>query len=517
MQFNSYLFLLLFLPAALAGYFGLAHRDRREWARIFLAAVSLLFFAYGNPWYLLLLTGSAVFNWYLSRMFRRDRTQALSTVLEEAEQLERGAQPFGSGHPAQSGAGRGKLPLVQSGAGRGKLLLAAGITANLGLLFYYKYFNFFVENLNLLFRQDMVLTRILLPVGISFFTFQQIAWLVDSYRGETGEYCFLDYFIFTVYFPKIAMGPILLHQEFIPQLKEERRYRVNPENLSRGLMVFTVGLFKKVILAEFFGGPVAWGFARVELLSLSDAFLVMLAYTFQLYFDFSGYCDMAMGISRMFNLELPQNFDSPYKALSPVDFWKRWHMTLTRFLRKYIYFPLGGSRKGKARTYLNIMAVFLASGLWHGANWTFILWGILHGLAQALNRAFEKQWNRLHTAFQWMACFLFVNLGWVIFRADSISQAKQFFKQLVWFGNMQLSPGFIESFKMVELPMVFQNHRIISVFLIYAAAFHLVMNTGNMSEAELKPTLLRGAGTVFLLVWSVISLAGISTFIYFQF
>lgn len=506
MQFNSYLFLLLFLPAALAGYFGLAHMDKREWARIFLAAMSLLFFAYGNPWYLLLLIGSAVFNWYLSRMFCSDRPQALSTVLEEAEQLEdSGGVQAGSGGQTCSGTTQGKL------------LLAAGIAANLGLLFYYKYFNFFLENLNLLFRQDMILTKILLPVGISFFTFQQVAWLVDSYRGETGEYGFLDYFIFTVYFPKIAMGPILLHQEFIPQLKEESRFRVSPENMSRGLMVFTVGLFKKVILAEFFGSPVAWGFAQVELLSSADAFLVMLAYTFQLYFDFSGYCDMAMGISRMFNLELPQNFNSPYKALSPVEFWKRWHMTLTRFLRKYIYFPLGGSRKGKARTYLNIMAVFLASGLWHGADWTFILWGILHGLAQAFNRAFERPWNRLHTAFQWMACFLFVNLGWVIFRADSISQAKQFFKQLVWFGNMQLSPGFIESFKMVELPMVFQNHRIMSVFLIYAAAFHLVMNTGNMSEAELKPTLIRGAGTVLLLVWSVISLAGISTFIYFQF
>lgn len=172
----------------------------------------------------------------------------------------------------------------------------------------------------------------------------------------------------------------------------------------------------------------AWGFSQVGLLSAADAFLVMLAYTFQLYFDFSGYCDMAVGISQMFNLELPQNFNSPYKALSPVDFWKRWHMTLTRFLRNYIYFPLGGSRKGKVRTYVNVMAVFLASGLWHGANWTFILWGVIHGAAQCLNRMFDRQWNRLHIAFQWMATFLFVNLGWVIFRADSISQAKQFLR-----------------------------------------------------------------------------------------
>ena len=282
-------------------------------------------------------------------------------------------------------------------------------------------------------------------------------------------------------------------------------------------MVFAAGLFKKVILAEFFAGPVAWGFSQVGSLSSSDAFLVMLAYTFQLYFDFSGYCDMAVGISRMLNLELPQNFNSPYKALSPVDFWKRWHMTLTRFLRNYIYFPLGGSRKGTVRTYVNVMLVFLASGLWHGANWTFILWGLIHGAAQCLNRMFDRQWNRLHTAFRWMATFLFVNLSWVIFRADSISQAKQFFKRLVGFENMQINPGFADSFKMVELPQVFLNHRLMTIFLIYGIALHLVMNTRNMAEAGLKPTVLRGAGTAVLLVWSVISLAGISTFIYFQF
>ena len=491
MQFNSYLFIMLFLPSCLAGYFGLQHMGKKEWARMFLAAMSLLFFAYGNPWYLVLLLASTGFNWRISRLLL--------------------GRSRGTGRKEDGDAANGR----QDG-GR-KAILILGILANLGLLFYYKYSNFFLENLNLFLKQDLLLTRILLPVGISFFTFQQVAWLVDSYRGETGGYGFLDYAIFTVYFPKIAMGPILLHREFIPQLKEEARQRMDSVNMSKGLMVFAAGLFKKVILAEFFAGPVAWGFSQVGSLSSSDAFLVMLAYTFQLYFDFSGYCDMAVGISRMLNLELPQNFNSPYKALSPVDFWKRWHMTLTRFLRNYIYFPLGGSRKGTVRTYVNVMLVFLASGLWHGANWTFILWGLIHGAAQCLNRMFDRQWNRLHTAFRWMATFLFVNLSWVIFRADSISQAKQFFKRLVGFENMQINPGFADSFKMVELPQVFLNHRLMTIFLIYGIALHLVMNTRNMAEAGLKPTVLRGAGTAVLLVWSVISLAGISTFIYFQF
>ena len=397
------------------------------------------------------------------------------------------------------------------------MVLVFGICANLALLFYFKYTNFFIENLNAFLGKDIAFTRLLLPVGISFFTFQQIAWLVDSFCMETGDYSFWDYFLFTVYFPKIAMGPILLHGEFMPQLKDSSRLKADSRNMAEGLMILAVGLFKKVILAEFFAGPVNWGYAQVEILSSTDAFLVMLAYTFQLYFDFSGYCDMAMGISRMFNLELPLNFNSPYKALSPVEFWKRWHMTLTRFLRTYIYFPLGGSRKGSLRTYMNIMIVFLVSGFWHGAAWTFILWGALHGAAQALNRVFKRQWENLHTAFRWMATFLFVNLTWVIFRSESISQAKLFLKRLLDFGNMQINPSFMDSFKMVELPLWLTGHRVFTVLGLYGIVLCLVMNARNMGETELRPTFLRGAGTALLLVWSVLSLAGISGFIYFQF
>lgn len=396
-------------------------------------------------------------------------------------------------------------------------MMAAGVLCNLGILFYFKYFDFFIENVNAVFGTSFLLKGILLPLGISFFTFQQIGWLVDSFRMETRGYSFWEYFLFTVYFPKIAMGPILLHGEFIPQLKDPSRLKADSRNMAQGLMILAVGLFKKVILAEFFAGPVNWGYAQVEILSSTDAFLVMLAYTFQLYFDFSGYCDMAMGISRMFNLELPLNFDSPYKALSPVEFWKRWHMTLTRFLRKYIYFPLGGSRKGNLRTYMNIMAVFLVSGFWHGAAWTFILWGALHGAAQALNRVFKRQWENLHTAFRWMVTFLFVNLTWVIFRSESISQAKLFLKRLLDFGNMQINPSFMDSFKMVELPLWLTEHRVFTVLGLYGAVLCLVMNARNMGETELRPTFLRGAGTAVLLVWSVLSLAGISGFIYFQF
>ena len=437
MQFNSYLFLLVFLPTVLAGYFGLCRMKRHTWARGFLAAMSLVFFAYANPWYLGLLVGSAVFNWAVSRVLA------------------------GEGNK-ETAKGNSKTPGRTDGKKSGRrMVLVFGICANLALLFYFKYTNFFIENLNAFLGKDIAFTRLLLPVGISFFTFQQIAWLVDSFCMETGDYSFWDYFLFTVYFPKIAMGPILLHGEFMPQLKDPSRLKADSRNMAEGLMILAVGLFKKVILAEFFAGPVNWGYAQVEILSSTDAFLVMLAYTFQLYFDFSGYCDMAMGISRMFNLELPLNFNSPYKALSPVEFWKRWHMTLTRFLRTYIYFPLGGSRKGSLRTYMNIMIVFLVSGFWHGAAWTFILWGALHGAAQALNRVFKRQWEKLHL---WLT-----------------------------------------------------GHRVFTVLGLYGIVLCLVMNSWNMGETELRPTFLRGAGTALLLVWSVLSLAGISGFIYFQF
>ena len=440
--------------------------------------------------------GSAVFNWAVSRMLSG----------EEKKETGKG-----------DGKADGGTDGITGGRFGGRMVLAFGIFANLALLFYFKYTNFFIENLNAFLGKDIAFTRLLLPVGISFFTFQQIGWLVDSFRKETRDYSFWEYFLFTVYFPKIAMGPILLHGEFIPQLKDPFRLKADSRNMAQGLMILAVGLFKKVILAEFFAGPVNWGYAQVEILSSTDAFLVMLAYTFQLYFDFSGYCDMAMGISRMFNLELPLNFDSPYKAMSPVEFWKRWHMTLTRFLRKYIYFPLGGSRKGNLRTYMNIMAVFLVSGFWHGAAWTFILWGALHGAAQALNRVFKRQWENLHTAFRWMVTFLFVNLTWVIFRSESISQAKLFLKRLLDFGNMQINPFFMDSFKIVELPIWLTEHRVFTVLGLYGAVLCLVMNARNMGETELRPTFLRGAGTAVLLVWSVLSLAGISGFIYFQF
>ena len=396
------------------------------------------------------------------------------------------------------------------------MFLCSSVIINLSVLGFFKYADFLIGTVNGLFHTGLRPLGLGLPVGISFFTFQTMSYSIDLYRRKVPvEKNYLTYLTYVSMFPQLVAGPIV---RFSTVNQELHSRKIRRSEVTDGFYRFLQGLFKKVLIANQAGA--LWEeIRRLETgqASAATAWLGAVAFTLQLYFDFSGYCDMAMGISRMFNLELPLNFNSPYKALSPVEFWKRWHMTLTRFLRTYIYFPLGGSRKGSLRTYMNIMIVFLVSGFWHGAAWTFILWGALHGAAQALNRVFKRQWENLHTAFRWMATFLFVNLTWVIFRSESISQAKLFLKRLLDFGNMQINPSFMDSFKMVELPLWLTGHRVFTVLGLYGIVLCLVMNARNMGETELRPTFLRGAGTALLLVWSVLSLAGISGFIYFQF
>ncbi len=266
--------------------------------------------------------------------------------------------------------------------------------ANIAVIFYFKYYDFFLENVNILFNRSFELKNIVLPLGISFFTFQQVSYLVDSYKGETKDYAFDEYMLFVSYFPQLIAGPIVLHGEVIPQFRSRKRRKFIPQNFSKGMYIFALGLFKKIILADTLGTAVTYGFGTIDTPGSLEALIVSVSYTFQLYFDFSGYCDMAIGIGSMFNIELPQNYNSPYKATSITEFWDRWHMSLTRFLKSYIYIPLGGNRKGKLRTYLNIMIVYLASGIWHGANWTFVLWGRLQGLFSCLNRVFKNTWKK---------------------------------------------------------------------------------------------------------------------------
>jgi D-alanyl-lipoteichoic acid acyltransferase DltB (MBOAT superfamily) len=394
MLFNSFSFLLFFLPLTLLLFFRLG-RLHPAWAAGWLAAASLFFYGWWNPAYVGLLLASIVFNFSIG-----------SWIAKAGGQLQR--------H-------------------RRTLLLAVGIGADLLLLGYYKYANFFVSNLARVVASDFSLSQIVLPLGISFFTFTQIAFLVDAARGKVKEYSFVHYVLFVTYFPHLLAGPVLHHQEMMPQFMRPTTYRPSARHLAIGMTIFCIGLFKKVALADGVAQYVAPVFDGTAPPTPWAAWGAALAFALQLYFDFSGYSDMAIGLSRLFGVRLPLNFASPYKASNIIAFWRCWHMTLSRFLRDYLYIPLGGGRSGKARRYLNLMLTMLLGGLWHGAGWTFVIWGGLHGLYlvlnhfwQALRVALGQDLGRSSWLGRWagrLLTFLAVVVAWVWFRATSVDSA----------------------------------------------------------------------------------------------
>ena len=397
MLFNSYAFIFFFLPATLLVFFRLGQVNHTL-AAGWLAACSLFFYGWWNPAYVALLVVSVLFNYRMG----------IAIVRAAAAGDSAGA----------------------------KRRLAFAVAADLLLLGYYKYANFFVDNFNAVAGTSASLGEIILPLGISFFTFTQIAFLVDAYQGKAREYSLVHYGLFVTYFPHLIAGPILHHREMMPQFGLAQTYRPDYDNIAAGLTIFVIGLFKKVIVADGVAPYVAPVFDAPGAgltLTFLEAWCGALAYTFQLYFDFSGYSDMAVGLSLLFGIRLPINFHSPYQAVNIIDFWRRWHMTLSRFLRDYLYFPLGGNRKGPARRYANLMATMLLGGLWHGAGWTFIVWGGLHGFYLVVNHAWRAWRARLghdlsrSTAFGRAAgcgvTFLAVVAAWVVFRAESLDAA----------------------------------------------------------------------------------------------
>jgi D-alanyl-lipoteichoic acid acyltransferase DltB (MBOAT superfamily) len=366
-----------------------------------------------------------------------------------------------------------------------------------------------------------------MPLGISFFTFQQISYLVDSYRGETGGYDFAEYALFVVFFPQLIAGPIVLHQEMIPQFRDARRKVFNQDKMAKGVWWLAIGLAKKVLIADTLGKGVDWGYASPQFLGSFDTILLSVMYSLQIYFDFSGYCDMASGVASMFGFELPQNFNSPYKATSISDFWDRWHMSLSRFLQKYIYIPLGGNRKGMVRTLLNILIVFLISGIWHGAAWTFVVWGILHGMASVIHRLIAPAWKKIPKVLTRLMTFLFVNFTWIFFRAESFEQIKVLFANL--FKPFSISPvlGLQEQFHYLEftyladhitfLGNLFEKYPGIPMWIVLVIALFIALVSHNCWEKKFSPTILNAIGSIILLVWSIMSFSGISIFLYFNF
>lgn len=400
MLFNSFEFILLFLPMTLLAYFGLNRLGYNRAAKGWLVIASLYFYSFFNLKYLWLILFSLLFNHFMSHQIH-DRKQK-------------------------------------------KGVLTLGILVNLGLIGYYKYLDFFLENVNALFGTNLPFMKLLLPLGISFFTFQQVAFLVDSYRGKLPKHTFLDYALFVTYFPQLIAGPIVLSNEMLPQFEDTEAKKFKYENFNRGLYLFTLGLAKKVIIADSIAMFANIGFDSVETLNFTESWLSSLAYTMQLYFDFSGYCDMAIGLGLMFNIRLPLNFNSPYKSTNIQEFWRRWHITLGRFLSHYLYYPLGGNRQGLNRTIINLFIVFLVSAIWHGAGWTFIIWGMLHGLSILIYKVWSNYVKPMNKYLALMITFLTVNTFWVFFRATSVEKAWTILKGLVDFGSIGegLTPGY---------------------------------------------------------------------------
>ena len=403
MLFNSYGFIFFFLPVTFVVFFAIGARHRLL-AAAWLTAASLFFYGWWNPKYVVLLSASIVFNYATGRLLAAHQAPAQAAVR--------------------------------------KHLLAAGVAANLLLLGYFKYANFLLDTLNAAAGTGLSLGEIILPLGISFFTFTQIAFLVDTCRGEVKEYNFVHYALFVTYFPHLIAGPVLHHKEMMPQFGEPSTYRIDARNLAVGLAIFSVGLFKKTVLADGiapYATQVFSATARGDAPTLFTAWGGVLAYSVQLYYDFSGYSDMAIGLSRLFGIVLPLNFFSPYRAVNIIDFWRRWHMTLSRFLRDYLYFPLGGNRHGRMRRYVNLMVTMLLGGLWHGAGWTFIVWGGLHGLYLVINHAWRVLRSRVlghdlsrSTGWGRLAArtitLLAVVVGWVFFRAQDFPTAVSLLK-----------------------------------------------------------------------------------------
>ena len=371
------------------------------------------------------------------------------------------------------------------------------------------YSNFFIENFNSITSSNIDLLNLSLPLAISFFTFQQITYLVDSYRQETKEYDFLNYALFVTFFPQLIAGPIVHHKEMMPQFANARNKVKNYRNIAMGLFIFSIGLFKKVVIADTFAVWATQGFDVATTLNLFEAWATSLSYTFQLYFDFSGYTDMAIGLALLFNIKLPINFNSPYKATNIQDFWQRWHMTLSRFLKNYVYIPLGGNRKGAFRTHTNLMATFILGGLWHGAGWTFVFWGFLHGLALVIHRTWAKLGFRLWTWLAWLITFNFVNIAWVFFRAKEWGDAIKVLGGMFGLGDYGIGlDGFAINLS--------SGRSLINSLLV---GFLLILVFKNSIEKvkTFKPNLYHSLFMISLLMMSILRLSKESEFLYFNF
>lgn len=485
MLFNSYVFIFGFLPITLIIFFGLSKIRLTKLAIAWLATSSLIFYGYWSMAYVPLLGLSILFNYLMGRLISH----------------------------------------TKQGSKAATILLIFSIGINLSVLAYYKYAVFFITSLGATLHFGWTVPQIILPLGISFYTFTQTAYLVDAYRGETKDYDLLTYVLFVTFFPHLIAGPILHHSDIIPQFHNLKNFIFSHKNTVLGLSIFTLGLAKKVLIADTLSPWVAAVFNHANSVNFLEAWFGALSYTLQLYFDFSGYSDMAIGLGLMLNIYLPINFNSPYKATSVADFWRRWHITLSNFLRDYLYIPLGGNRKGEFQRYRNLLITMLLGGLWHGAGWTFIIWGGLHGIYLAINHWWRTLNIQLPKPLAWSTTFVAVLLGWVLFRAQSFNDAAQLLQTML--GIKSFTPGtelsnygfkqFVNLQNSVYIPEFF-GYKILSLFTLATLLLGVVFlpNTQQILQ-NLKPRWWTAIGIGLLAGSSLLFLNRVSEFLYFQF
>lgn len=474
MLFNSFGFIFLFLPLTWVGYFFVSRYSGR-WARLGLVLASLFFYGWWDWSYVPLLVFSALVNYGIGTW----------------------------------------LTLTSAPRSRRKSALLAGLVWNVGLLAYFKYAGFFVENLNGAIGTSFPIPKIVLPLAISFFTFQKIAFLVDCYKKLAPSYGFINYLLFVAFFPQLIAGPIVHHREILSQFEKPGIDRLHLEAIVLGVFTFVLGLGKKVLIAD---GLAVWANNGFNLLAPNfvQGWAMALAYTFQLYFDFSGYTDMAIGSALLFNIKLPENFLSPYQALTISDFWKRWHATLGKFLRDYVYIPLGGNRGGALFTSRNLLLTFLIGGFWHGADWTFVLWGLWHGVGVAAHARWEKCGKAIPHGFAWGFTFLFVVFGWVMFRAKSVSEGWRVWKSMV--GLQGMGGSFLESLKLLgsETNNTLEMLSTALLLLLAAGIAFRCWNTAQLRQ-PFRPRVSTAVGLGIVFVFCLMNLRRLQEFLYFNF
>lgn len=529
MLFNSLEFVFVFLPITILIFFRFGESGKYRWAMAFLVAASLFFYSWWNPKYLLLLIFSIIFNYLLG------------SFLSQPKEIS-----------SQFFAQQNK-----------KIGIILGVTVNLACIGYFKYANFFVDTFHDLWGYDYQLAEITLPLAISFFTFQQITYLIDAYQGKIKSSNFLDYCLFVSFFPQLIAGPIVHHKQILPQFTNKYNYKFKFENLSLGLTLFSLGLFKKAVFADsiaIYVNPVFDAAAQGVNLTFFEAWLGALAYTLQLYFDFSGYSDMAIGIGWMFGIKLPINFNSPYKALDISEFWRRWHITLSNFLRDYLYIPLGGNRKGKFRQDLNLMVTMLLGGLWHGAGWNFVFWGGLQGAYLIINHQWRllsislgynwKKTSWRHQLLSRLITFLAVIFAWVLFRAQDIQTAQKLVQSMVGFNGISLPKSFSSLLLFLQswgihfdgliVNLEVTNYKIAALTIIFLLLIvwtapntqqWLGIDNENYSydtkqqssqncrqkNWQWQPNKVWGVISGILTVWALLNITKVSEFLYFDF